>query len=604
MEKRTKIITGLIVFYMLSALFVLGFHQYFVKNKTEALEDKTEISRESEMEETEINKEEEVIIETSSLNTYSENLPKETTYSEYYVYTSLGDSLLYRESSEFKVSKEDRENLFSKNNLPLLERMPEEDRENFMSELQVLKRIEVLGVTETEMLNPEFYLKEVYNDSIHEVRNSLEKVSEEVSFEGSYASELNTFLEENKGKSIKLLSKEIILDEGIYLYSDTKLLGNNTLFTGDGEIEYAFLLEEVSNVEISGISLLSGFKEGIYIIGSDHIFIYSNEIANAKYKAICVMGDNTYVNIVDNSIHDNGNGAIFINGDYSHSIIQGNEIIENKGTRNLTAGIVFSAMPVVDAYNPYNPFPDEHLYDQLEAPNRNVIIDNLVKGNFSSGIYCDGGYLNYIVSNEIKDNEKEGMCFDYGSFGIFVYDNKITGNGDRDRQTDEDLEADFVLSVGRLEDGSSPYKLPGISLDNTAYNIIYKNTVSQNSGSGVKMVRSAYRNLVLNNFIENNGWGENENFHGFGVELGFAAEPDEPVIGLDFTADYENIISKNFVVGSYSSIFFMDGYCNDVLDNALIDADVFSVEAHIERYNRFSGNSANVAGMDSLINNE
>ena len=48
--------------------------------------------------------------------------------------------------------------------------------------------------------------------------------------------------------------------------------------------------------------------------------------------------------------------------------------------------------------------------------------------------------MNYVIDNCIEDNEKEGMCLDYGTFGTYVSGNTIRRNGDRNRQTDEDLE--------------------------------------------------------------------------------------------------------------------------------------------------------------------
>ena len=130
-------------------------------------------------------------------------------------------------------------------------------------------------------------------------------------------------------------------------------------------------------------------------------------------------------------------------------------------------------MEVEDKYTPYNEFKDEYLYDLKKSPNHNVVKDNLIQGNYSSGFYCDGGYMNYIIHNTIEDNEKEGMCLDYGTFGTYVSENTIRRNGVRNRQTDEDLVADFILGAGRLEDGSSTAKLPGISIDNSAYNIVF-----------------------------------------------------------------------------------------------------------------------------------
>ncbi len=176
---------------------------------------------------------------------------------------------------------------------------------------------------------------------------------------------------------------------------------------------------------------------------------------------------------------------------------------------------------------------------------------------------------------------------DYGSFGDYVAGNTIARNGERNRQKDTDLKADFVYEAGRLEDGSSPFKLPGISIDNSAYNIVANNDIVDNSGSGVKMVRSGYRNLIVSNLIRNNNRGTNEYFHGFGVELGYAVEPDEPVIGLDFTPDYENIVTRNTVEGAhYAGVFLApDSYCNDVYNNLIWDAEQFSIETHSKFFN-------------------
>ena len=72
----------------------------------------------------------------------------------------------------------------------------------------------------------------------------------------------------------------------------------------------------------------------------------------------------------------------------------------------------------------------------------------------------------------------------------------------------------------------------------------------------------------MENSVSHNNVGQSENFHFFGIELGHAKTPDEPVKGLDFTADYENIVARNVVTGSnYSGIYLgEDSYCNDIFD--------------------------------------
>lgn len=538
-----------------------------------------------------------------------------------YEYGIAAQSDLYVLSEELALKNEDTQSIAGRYALPAFERMNDADAAEKMSKLQVLKRIEALNIDINEILTPEYGWKAVYNDSITSLKAALD-FDDEVSFEGNRASELNEFFneflsDENiTGKYVKIQADEIILDETIVIPSNIVLDGNGVSLTASGredaengeneenqEPEYAILIENAQNVGIYNIHLTGGFGQGIYVITSNHVLIWNNEITNAAYKAICVMGENSYINLVNNSVHDNGNGAVFYDGNISNCIIQGNSVYQNRGTRNLTAGIVFSAMYVEDVYTPYNTFLDEYLYEQLDAPHHNVLKDNLIQGNYSSGFYCDGGYLNYVINNTIEENEKEGMCLDYGTFGTYVSGNSIKRNGNRNRQTDEDLTADFILEWGRLEDGSSKAKLPGLSIDNSAYNIIYNNSICENSGSGVKMVRSGYRNLVLSNVVADNNRGINESYHGFGIELGYAVEPDEPVIGLDFTPDYENIIARNVVTGVHSSGIYLapETYCNDLIDNVIADCE-FAVENHSGYFNSAVGNSTNVPCLDFELN--
>lgn len=507
-------------------------------------------------------------------------------------YGTAGQEELYIDSREVLLQEGDTVSLLEAYAMPPLERMSAEDCPKYMDGLQVLQRIERMGLEPASFFTPEYDWKAVYADSLTTVKEAVD-FPEEVEFRGDRASQLNAFLGNCEGVTVQIRTGRIFLDETIRVPSNVVLKGNGAYISGT--TAYAFLLEDVENVGICGFRLDGGFGQGIYVLNSRACLIWDNEITDAAYKAVCIMADSSYINLVNNRIYENGNGAVFLNGDISSCIIQGNEICQNQGTRNLTAGIVFSAMEVEDPYTPYNEFKDEHLYDQLKAPHHNVVMDNRIQGNLSSGFYCDGGYLNYVLDNLIADNEKEGMCLDYGTFGVYVAGNTVCRNGNRNRQADEDLEADFILGAGRLEDGSSTAKLPGISIDNSAYNIVIENTVSDNSGSGIKMVRSAYRNLILCNLVSDNNRGKNETFHGFGIEFGHASDPDEPVIGLDFTADYENIAARNVISGGhYAGIFFAEGsYCNDLIDNIVMDSEVYSVENHSGLYNSSVGNTVN-----------
>jgi hypothetical protein len=157
--------------------------------------------------------------------------------------------------------------------------------------------------------------------------------------------------------------------------------------------------------------------------------------------------------------------------------------------------------------------------------------------------------------------------------------NVIRQNGKRWGQSDEALRLDFVLARGRLPDGTSVAKTPGVSIDNAAYNIVYANQVDRNHGGGVKMVRTAFFNLVGLNVVTDNNEGASPVFHFFGIELG-ATRADAPAVDLDFTPSRGNIVFGNVVRGShYAGIFYGAGSTdNDVFDNSIFGATHWAQE--------------------------
>ena len=512
-------------------------------------------------------------------------------------YNKVMQSLTYDiNTAPIKIDEADCISLIKENNLPALSRMSEEDTKKYMSELQVLKKIEKLGIDPAQFETPELNWKNTYN-TVDNTINNRTKYQNDVRFNGSTASELNALIATSDSAYITIESDKIILDETINLKSDIGINASKTEFVpGSMVIDKAVMAEDCDNISLDYFKLENGgYNYALYIIRTNNFSIKGCTFSKSTYKGLVVMGTCTNFVMLDNNVTYNGNGGVFLNGNISNGIIKNNDIEENYGTRNLTAGMVMTSMTIDDYYTAYNEFKDEHLYDLLDTPHNIVLYQNRVQHNNSSGIYSDGAYNIYIIENIIYKNEKEGMCLDYGTFGAYVHNNVVRQNGGRFRQTDEDLEADFVTSFGRLEDGSSPAKLPGISIDNSAYNIILNNNVNQNYGSGIKSVRSAYRNVIMENTVSDNNYGENEKFHFFGIEIGHASTPDEPVIGLDFTASYENIVCRNVVTGpDYAGVFLeIESYCNDVFDNVIMGSEKFAIECHSTLFNSIVNNTLN-----------
>ena len=498
------------------------------------------------------------------------------------------------DSAAMKISPSDCYSIMTANKLPALSRMAAEDSKKYMGNLQVLQKIEKLGIDTASFETPELNWKNVYN-RVSDTMQKENTFSDKISFTGSTASQLNTLIAQSTDAYITIESSTVRMDEPISMKSGIALDAAGVIFTGstDDRVAQAVIAEDCTNFALYNLNLTAGcYEYGIYIIRSNTFTIENCTISNALYKGLVMMGENKNFTIRNNTVSYNGNGAVFLNGNISNGIIAGNDVVDNYGTRNLTAGIVMTSMEIDDYYTAYNEFKDEHLYNLLDTPHDIVLYQNNVKHNNSSGIYSDGAYQIYIVENIIYQNDKEGMCLDYGTFGAYVSNNIVKENGGRLRQSDEDLEADFVTAFGRLSDGSSPAKLPGISIDNSAYNTIVNNNVTQNYGSGVKMVRSAYRNIIMENSVSDNNKGKSDDFHFFGIEIGHESTPDEPVKGLDFTASYGNIVCRNIVTGSnYAGVFLaVESYCNDVFDNTILGSEWYAIECHSNMFNSMLNN--------------
>lgn len=347
----------------------------------------------------------------------------------------------------------------------------------------------------------------------------------------------------------------------------------------------------------------------MYFVDCTNIKVTDSKINGMLQKSICIIGTTNGLSIINNEMCDNQAGGIYIAGNVSNGIIELNDIKNNGGTSNWMAGIVLTNALPSDKYNIWENFDKAHhlpykenLYTQLNCPNELIIRNNQIIYNNSSGIYSDGGYLCYILNNTVYQNDKEGICLDYGTIGFYLKENVFKANGRRIRQSDEDLRMDFVLDAGRMDDSSAKSKLPGVSLDNTAYNILENNIVVNNYGGGIKMVRTTVRSLIMENIIRDNNMGQNDNFHFFGIEIG-AAVADVESTDMDFTPDFENIICRNSITGNHYSGVFVgeDCYVNDIFDNIIMESQMFAIEAISKKFNSIVNNISNSKIRNELV---
>ena len=199
-------------------------------------------------------------------------------------------------------------------------------------------------------------------------------------------------------------------------------------------------------------------------------------------------------------------------------------------------------------------------------PRTIVIQDTTCADCRAQGIYLEGAVNCLVQNNIIINNNKEGICFDWGScYNLFI-DNIVTLNGERRSLSEEEIQVDFIGQYPLLEDGSSSMKLPGISIDNGCMNLIASNKIAGNYGGGIKMIRSAMLNAIHTNTLIANTIGNNRflpPFHGIsvlGVGTGTREFTDGKKSLLDFLPSIANSITDNMLQEEGHPLF-LDNKC-------------------------------------------
>lgn len=181
--------------------------------------------------------------------------------------------------------------------------------------------------------------------------------------------------------------------------------------------------------------------------------------------------------------------------------------------------------------------------------------------NRAQGIYLEGAINCVLLANNISRNNKEGICFDWGSSHNIFEDNNVVLNGARRSLSREEIAADFIHEYPILDDGSSSMKLAGVSIDNGCWNKLINNRIVRNYGGGIKMVRSALLNEIEGNLISFNSLGSNTYkpyFYGISAE-GLGAinnefEHHEDNL-LDFLPSQLNTYEQNVIRGHSIAVF-------------------------------------------------
>ncbi len=489
--------------------------------------------------------------------------------------------------------------IFTEYHLPPFKNQPSDRLWQQSHTLQVLDRAQALGLKPESATEAWREADGTYAEAARVAH--APSANRATPFSGTRASELNALLARAGTRAVLVTSKEIEVDAPIRLDKPhvSLDLGRAELHAAGGS-PYLIRIEGTEDVRLSG-GLLTGVGWGVLVAHARQVAVLNMRMVGLSGGGLVITGSQG-ITVWGNAMQELHAAPVMLHGSSRHVTIAENEITGNLSSSNWHAGVVITdrnADVVADPASLLNPdnygVKEQPMPTRRDIPEDNVVAYNHIGGNRASGIYSDGGARNVIVSNRIEGNSKEGLCLDNGSTANVVAYNLVQANGKRWGGTDGDLQRDFILSFGRLPDGSSPAKVPGISLDNAAYNQVLFNQVNRNYGGGVKMVRTSEYNVVGLNTLTDNNEGQNPRFHFFAVELG-SARADSHVIDLDFVPSRGNEIFSNMIRGNhYAGIFFAEGSdSNTVVDNTIFGATAWAMESVTRMSNLTLNNLTNL----------
>ncbi len=474
---------------------------------------------------------------------------------------------------------------------------------------QVWKRAKALGLTGTSSLDA-WSAAQTMMAAIAAPANP----SQWTLYSGQTASGLNQLMASGSASAFRVASPSLTIDQPIEIRrSGIAVDFGSASLSGGPQGAYMVRIENAANVTVSGGNFVSG-DSAILVNNCQRCSVSGAVIANLTGAGIVVTGSEG-VQITQNRVSGVALAGILIHRGTTSSYVARNDITFDTGASNITAGIVISDRQVDVTGNPRTLFgPDgywvvsEPMLNRMSPPRDNLIAFNRVLRNSANGIYSDGGVRNVITNNTIQGNAKEGLCLDDGSTANVVASNILVGNGNRWGESDAVMAKDFISAGGRNPDGTPAEKVPGISVDNALYNLIFMNNVAHNFGGGVKLVRTGYFNLIGMNSILSDNDGASATQHFFGIELG-AAAGDAPSDELDFTPSHGNILFSNEIQGSnYSGIFLDPGSDQNVIqENTIEGATNWAIESAQQMTNQSVNNlthlpSRNIgSGLDSSL---
>ncbi|MCP3931923.1 MAG: right-handed parallel beta-helix repeat-containing protein [Bacteroidetes bacterium] len=398
-----------------------------------------------------------------------------------------------------------------------------------------------------------------------------EKIKEHLREPPEHKNNCRTRLERNSAVIVEQDNFTLILDQESLDFHRCLRISNCSHFTIRSFLSsikppngQKFFIEiiDCENFLIEGI-FCDGGRNMLCITGSSYFTIKNCTCSNAEGSGIIINNGNNF-KVSECFFKNNLSAAILVLGNSFNGNIRDCTCTLSRGYFNHDAAIHLccTSKHVTASQIPEHCHESLPISEKDRRPHHILIKNCSVTQSRAQGIYLEGVVNCVIEDNLLIQNNKEGICFDWGSCYNFFKNNVVSLNGERCKLSVDEIRADFITEYPLLDDGSSSMKLPGISLDNGCMNIIHNNKITSNYGGGIKMIRTSLFNDIRNNQILYNAIGANNYsiyFHGITM-LGLGAinnefDPTSQHL-LDFLPSICNCIEDNVIVEHWQPIFF------------------------------------------------
>lgn len=404
---------------------------------------------------------------------------------------------------------------------------------------QVVKRLGALNLTMSSLMDPinkQAQLKKSINSAVSGLPTQT------VDYNGTNnVDSLNAFLLANTGKIVRLQKNiEVYKDSShsgiIYIPSNTILDGNgHELVLKSGgtvpdEAVVMYLWDSANqtvipqkNCGVINLKTSLAYNNDVNLWGADNVVIKNNTFSNAKMCAVVASNDYVSTNVVvsGNKFNETSGDSVAVYGDHSSWLIENNTITNCKGRAAMMISAFKNGVHVKVATLTTGP------HDIIVNGNT---INNCTEGE---GLYCIGTYRSYMTGNSISNCKLEGVCLDFGCIGVYFAQNEVYKTS---------------LSGG----------LPGVSIDNGMYNILDGNKIHDNTCSGIKLVRTGYCNLIVNNTCYDNSsnktdlTGRASSSAGIDIKC-LDAYNDVDAEYIDDVGSSGNVLINNTIYGAHDS---------------------------------------------------